>query len=377
MIMNRYDASAPPEPWRGPLLAAVFGGLLLACGGCDRARGETPPPDSSRGALEVRAVRLVRRDLVRKVVLPASVRADLEVTLYAKVTGFLKEIPKDRGDRVKAGERIATIEIPEMLSEIEHARASAALDESTFQRLEAIRKVEKTAVTDQDLDMARAKRDMSKATLKKLETLQSYTEIRAPFGGTITERFVDPGAFIQQGKIVSMVDSSKVRVLVDVPESEARAARAGTPVDVRFDALPGKSYRAAVSRSSDSLEPTLRTMRIEIDVRNPDFAILPGMFARVSLEVDPHPQALVLPEEAVIIQQDKAFVFVDAGGKAKKVPVTPGVEDNRLREILKGLKGDETVLLPGGKAIVDGTAVRPLETPDETATKTPVTGGDR
>jgi RND family efflux transporter MFP subunit len=373
MIMNRNDASAPPKDPRGLLFAA-----LLACiAGCDGAQGETPPTDAGRGVLEVRAVHPVRQDLVRKIVLPASVRADLEVTLYAKVTGFLKEITKDRGDRVKAGELIATVEIPEMLSEIEHARASAALDESTCQRLESIRKVEKTAVTDQDLDMARAKRDMSKATLKKLETLQSYTEIRAPFGGAITERFVDPGAFIQQGRIVSMVDPSKVRVLVDVPESEARASRAGTPVEVRFDALPGKSCRAAVSRSSGSLDATLRTMRVEIDVPNPDFAILPGMFARVSLEVDPHPKALVLPEEAVVVQQDKAFVFVDAGGKAKKVVVTTGVEDDHRREILKGLKGDETVLLPAGKALVDGIAVRSTEVPDGPPTRSAANGGDR
>jgi RND family efflux transporter MFP subunit len=377
MMMNRNDASAPSRPWRGPLIAVALGGVLFACAGCDRAQGETPPSDASRGVLDVRAVHPVRRDLVRKIVLPASVRADLEVTLYAKVTGFLKEISKDRGDRVKAGELIATVEIPEMLSEIEHARASAALDESTCQRLESIRKVEKTAVTDQDLDMARAKRDMSKATLKKLETLQSYTEIRAPFGGAITERFVDPGAFIQQGKIVSMVDPSKVRVLVDVPESEARAARLGTPVEVRFDALPGKACRAAVSRSSGSLDTMLRTMRVEVDVPNTDFAILPGMFARVSLEVDPHAAALVLPEEAVVLQQDKAYVFVEVGGKAKKVPVTPGMEDDRRREILKGLKGDETVLVPGGKPLVDGTAVRSIETPDGPPTKTAAGGGDR
>ncbi len=278
---------------------------------------------------------------------------------------------------MKAGELIATIEIPEMLSEIEHARASAALDDSTFKRLEAIRKVEKTAVTDQDLDMARAKRDMSKATLQKLETLQSYTEIRAPFSGTITERFVDPGAFVQQGKIVSMVDASKVRVLVDIPESEVRAAQVGTRAEVRFDALPGKTYEAAISRSADSLDTTLRTMRVEIDVRNPDQKIYPGMFARVSLGVDLHPMALVLPSEAVTLQQDKAFVFVDADGKAKRVPVTLGNEDGGLWEILKGLSGQETVLIADGKALKEGVAVRPVEPSKLPATKTVAEGGDR
>ncbi|HLY76063.1 MAG TPA: efflux RND transporter periplasmic adaptor subunit, partial [Planctomycetota bacterium] len=341
--MNLNESSASRGSWKGPLLGSLLAaGLLGLLASCDGAHGETrTTAEPGKGPVEVQIIHPTRQDLIRKVVLPGSVRADLEVTLYAKVTGFLKEITKDRGDRVKAGELIATLEIPEMIAEIEHARASHALDDSTYQRLEAIRKVEKTAVTDQDLDMARAKRDMSQATLKKLETLQAYTEIRAPFNGLITERFVDPGAFIQQGKIVSMVDISKVRVLVDVPEAEVRAAQVGTKADAQFDALPGKAFPAAVSRTAGSLDTTMRTMRIEIDVENPAMVIYPGMFARVALAVDPHPAALVLPAEAVTLQQDRAFVFVDAEGKAKKVQVTLGIEDDHRWEILKGLTGTE------------------------------------
>jgi RND family efflux transporter MFP subunit len=303
-------------------------------------------------------VKPTRQDIIRRIVLPATVRADLEVTLFSKVTGYLKEITKDRGDRVKAGELIAILEIPEMISEIDHARASYALDETTFKRLEAIRKVERTAVTDQDIEVARAKRDMSLATLKKLETLQSYTEIRAPFSGSVTERFVDPGAFVQQGKIVSMVDTSKVRVLVDIPESEVPRATVGVVAEIQFDALPGKVFRAAISRSAGSLDPILRTMRIEIDVPNPNSTILPGMFGRVALDVDHHPHSLVVPASAVLLQQDRAFVFVEAGGRIKKVLVTPGTEDGPWWEIQKGLTGDESVILPEGRTLVEGNPIR-------------------
>ena len=211
--------------------------VVAAPAGCERADG-SPARPSDTSALAVRVAKPVRQEVVRRVVLPATVRADLEVTLYAKVTGYLKEIAKDRGDKVKAGELVALLEIPEMMSEIAHAKASFELEDATLRRLEAIRKVEKTAVTDQDLDLARAKRDMAKASLKKLETLHEYTEIRAPFSGTVTERFVDPGAFIQQGKIVSIVDTSKVRVLVDVPESEVRFATVGTDTRTRRRSHP-------------------------------------------------------------------------------------------------------------------------------------------
>lgn len=334
----------------------------LTAAGCGKDAGSSPAATDSP-VLVVRTVSPLRTDVVRRVILPATVRADFEVTLYAKVTGYLKEITKDRGDKVKAGELVALLEIPEMISEIAHAKASYELEDATYRRLEAIRKVEKTAVTDQDLDLARAKRDMAAASLKKLQTLHEYTEIRAPFDGSVTERFVDPGAFIQQGKIVSIVDTSKVRVLVDIPESEVRFAAVGTETEVEFDALPGRTFKASISRSAGALDPVVRTMRVEVDVRNPDFAIFPGMFARASFGVDRHPNALVVPSAGVTLQQDRAFVFVDAGGVVRKVPVTLGTEDRAGWEILKGLKGDESIILPEGRPLAEGVRVRAASSP--------------
>jgi RND family efflux transporter MFP subunit len=359
-MMSRVQARDGTPTWSAAILLAL---AVALSSGCGKADGSSPGP-SDASAVSVRVTKPIRQEVVRRVVLPATVRADLEVTLYAKVTGYLKEITKDRGDKVKAGERVALLEIPEMISEIAHAKASYELEDATLRRLEAIRKVEKTAVTDQDLDLARAKTDMAKASLKKLETLHEYTEIRAPFAGTVTERFVDPGAFIQQGKIVSMVDTSKVRVIVDVPESEVRFAAVGTETDVQFDALPGKKYKAAISRAAGSLDPVMRTMRIEVDVKNDDSAIYPGMFARASFGIDRHAQALVIPSAAVTFQQDKAVVYVEVGGLAKKTLITLGVEDGRYYEVLKGLSGGESIILPEGKTLSDGLPVRPGAAPE-------------
>jgi membrane fusion protein (multidrug efflux system) len=352
------------KPGLGRLVrASVLGGALLAAiGGCDGARGSPRAvPGAETGVILVKLVRPSRQDITRRVDLPATTRANYMVTLYSKVTGYLKEITKDRGDRVKAGELIALLEIPEMVSEIAHARASFALENTTFNRLEAIRKVEKSAVTDQDLDLARAKRDMAEATLKKLQCMMEYTEIRAPFDGYVTERFVDPGAFIQQGKIVSMVDTSTVRVLLDVPESEVRFATVGTQAELHFDALPGKAILAKVSRTAGDLDPAARTMRVEIDVPNPDLTLLPGMFARAELQVDRHPNALVVPTQAVTVQQDRAFLFINAGGTAKKVFITVGAHDGNWCEAVSGLRGDEAIILPEGKPVVEGLPVRSTE----------------
>jgi RND family efflux transporter MFP subunit len=354
--MTRYGCSPGflSTAGRGAL-APLLGALLLATAGCGKSANTAAGAEST--ALRVKTVKPARQPIARKVVLPASVRADSEVTLYAKVTGYLKTLTKDRGDRVKSGELIALLEIPEMVSEIAHAKASYALEESTCRRLDAIRKVEKSAVTDQDLDLAHAKRDMAEATLQRLETMKGYTEIRAPFDGSVTERFVDPGAFLQQSKIVSIVNTSKVRVLVDVPEAEVRFARTGTEATIRFDALPGEPVKAAISRSSGSLDPILRTMRIELDVPNPTLAIYPGMFAHVELGVERRPHALVIPSKAVTVLQNHRFVFVNLAGTARKVAVTVGPAEGDWCEASSGLTGDELLILPDGKSLTDGMAV--------------------
>lgn len=339
----------------------LLGGLLASTLGCDRTSAAASGATAVDEVVRVRTIKPARQDMIRKITLPASVRAESEVTLYAKATGFLKTLTKDRGDKVRAGELVATLEIPEMTSEIAHARASYSLEEATLKRLESIRKVEKAAVTDQDLDLSRAKRDMAEATLKRLETLRNYTEIRAPFDGAVTERFADPGAFIQHGKLISIVDVSKVRVVLDVPESEVRFSRPGTEALLHLDALPGRNVQGKVSRSSGALDPVMRTMRIEIDIPNPDGAILPGMFARVDLGVERHPNVLVIPSKAVGGTHDKSFVFVSLGGKARKVSVTLGTHDGEWCEARTGLTGDESVIVPEGRTLVDGMAVKTAE----------------
>jgi len=354
-IRHWMSRSAPPV-W---ILTA---GVLAWCiGGCDRAGGTHAAGSMEGKLLHVKTVKPKRQAIVRKIELPATVRADLEVTLYGKVTGFVKAVHKDRGDRVKAGEIIATLEVPEMLLELENARASHTMEETTLRRIEAIRKLEKTAVTDQDLDLAKAKKSMAAASLKRLETMLSYTEIRAPFSGTITERFVDPGAFVQQAKIVSMVDASKVRILVDVPEAEVRFAEVGTLSEVTIDALPDLKIEGKVARSSEALDYSTRTMRVEIEVPNSNLMIRPGMFAHVNLSIERRVDALVIPSKAVLGKLEKRFVFVNLGGTAKRIAVNLGVENGEWVEATKGLKGDEAVIIPDGQNLVEGMRLQPPE----------------
>jgi RND family efflux transporter MFP subunit len=341
--------------------AGALAALLLLGTACDRPGGTPLLGSPEAKVLRVRITRPVRQEIVRKIQLPATAKAQFEVILYAKATGFVKTVLKDRGDRVKAGEIIATLEVPEMILELEHARASFALEDTTLKRLEGIRKVEKSAVTDQDLDLARAKRAMAEASHKRLQALLDYTEIRAPFSGVVTERYVDPGTFVQQARIVALIDPSVIRVNVDIPESEARFAKVGTEADIRFDALDGPPMRARISRMATALDPMARAMRVEIDVQNPDFRILPGMFAHASLGMERKADALVVPAKSILQQQDRSYVFVNAGGTAKKRKVTLGTADGDWCETRSGLSGDEAIILSDGQILVDGAAVQTME----------------
>jgi RND family efflux transporter MFP subunit len=369
MAQRRQDVGGIPSAFKawipvlGGLCRQIAPLLLLALAACD-SRSQSASGSVPERLLEttprVKLVKASRRDMARRVALPGTVRADSDIVLYAKVTGYLKTLLKDRGDKVRAGEVVATLEIPEMGPEIEHAQAAFEIEEATLKRLLEVREIEKSAITDQDVDLARAKRQMAKATLKKLETLLAYTELRAPFDGYVTERYVDVGAFIQQGKIMALVDAAKVRVVVDIPESEVRFATPGTQSEITVDSLPGRNVLATVSRSAGAVDPLMRTLRVEIDVPNRDLSILPGMFVRVTLGVDCHPNALVVPDQALSLEQDKAFVFVvDTLGKAKKLEVTTGIKTSEWCEVMAGLSGDETVLLSKGIAISDGMTVRP------------------
>ena len=343
------------------LLCPALGVLMGLLASCDRPGGSPVLGSPETKVLRVRVVKPIRHELVRRIQLPATARAQYDVTLYAKATGFVKSIVKDRGDRVKAGEVIATLEVPEMVLELDHARASFAMEDTTLKRLEGIRKVEKTAVPDQDLDLAKAKRAMAEASYKKLQALLDYTEIRAPFAGVVTERFVDPGAFVQQAKIVALVDPSVIRVVVDVPETEVRFVQVGTEAEIRFDALEGKPVQAKVSRTATALDAVARAMRVEIDVPNPDYHILPGMFAHARLGMERKHNALVVSAKSIVQQQDRSYVYLSTGGIAKKHQITLGTTDGEWCEACSGLTGDESVIVPEGQTLVDGAAVQITE----------------
>jgi RND family efflux transporter MFP subunit len=304
-------------------------------------------------------------EIVRYVTLPGSIRANQQVTLYAKVPGYLKALSVDRGDAVKANQSLGEIEMPELASDLAKFEAEVKVAEIDHQRVTAAAKRAPDLVTPQSLSEAEGKLKVAKARLDQINTMLSYSRIQAPFGGIVTQRFVDPGAFIpaptsgsgQTAAILTIADFATVRVQVAVPEVEAALVNRGEPVKFNVEGLGSKTFTAEVSRIGYALDEITRTMPVEADVPNSDLTLRPGMYAIVKIGVEKKDNALLIPAEAIVMEKTNAFVFTHVDGKAKKTAVKLGFNDGAKAEVVSGVTAADRVLLVGKTVVADGQPV--------------------
>lgn len=384
------------------LRRAVLVGTILLVGvavgtmiwpGRNKARAEGTPD-----APVVAVAKVTRADLTQSVDFDAEFRPYQQAELHAKVAGFLKDIRVDIGDEVKEGELLATLEVPELQDDIVQAKATLRRSQDAVQRSEAehaethlvlkrLVSVDKTTpnlVAQQDIDAARAKDlsaeaalaeshsavDVAKADLAKLETLNSYTRISAPFDGAITKRNNDPGDLIPGGTTSSQVqpllvlsDNSRLRLAFPVSVSYVSGIQTGQVVQVSVPAL-GRKFAARISRYSRKVETATRTMDVEVDVTNTDLTFVPGMYATVSLEIARRDHTLALPVTAVSRKGSPSVYVVNQADQLEERPVKIGLETPTLLEILAGVRENELVFV-GSRALVHpGQKVEPKLIPN-------------
>lgn len=344
-------------------LGALAGTLLI---GCDVA--DNPPPTPPR-PLAVAIVRPERRPITRWVTLPGRIRANQEATLHAKVAGYLAALPVDKGDRVTAGQTLGEIEVPELAADRARTQAELRVARIELERLGAARTRAPDLVVPQALDDARARFEIARANLERVDTLLGYARLTAPFTAVVTARYLDPGALIPAATtggtnsgsaVVTLMDFDVVRVQVPVPEREAALVRPGQAVRFTADVLGDRAFTGTVSRQSYALDAN-QSMLVEIDVANPDLALRPGMYVTVRIGVDVHDDALTLPAAAVRREKSAAAVFVADGGFAKKTAVRIGYADDTRIEIVDGLASDAAVILLDEGIPASGAAITPRE----------------
>ena len=351
-------------PLRRFLLCAGSITLMVTLGACDRSGGQTPPPPPVPPT-EIRTTHLAQGPITRSIVLPAQVIPYQEATLYAKVSGYLKTINVDKGDKVKAGAILARMEIPELAAAKARQQAELQAASSDYERLQKALARTPDLVVPDTVDQAKGRFEVAKASLAESETLLGYATITAPFAGVITQRYVDPGALIQANNagsaIVSLMDFSTVRLQVAVPEIEAAKVTVGQPVRVTTDNLPGRQFDGKVTRFTYALDTTNRTMLAEAILQNQDLALRPGMLVTVKLGIERKEHAPLMPEEALVNERSNTFAYTVADGKAAKQPIKVGFNDGQNVEVLDGLKAGDAIALPGKAKLSDGQSVRVVD----------------
>ena len=366
--------------------------LLLTIAGCHRedtpqqaqpeTAGQPAPPDNGAPVeidpthpVDVQVTKPARQLLVYTIALPANVSPRYQTTLYAKVSGYLKWIGPDKGDHVKKDQVVAIIDAPEVEEQYQQAVSDYKIKKITFERLHKVWKESPDVIAKQDVDVAEATYHGAKDLMQQRAAMREYTKVRAPYDGIVTARFADPGALIQVATssattaipLFTIMDLDTVRVYTNVPQDDSPWITPGTTkAVVKVKELPDRSFKGTVTRSTLALDPSTRSLLVEIDLPNPDHALRPGTFAEVSLSLREIPNALVLPPQAIISGAKGKSVFIVEQGTAKSVPVQTGITDGKWMEITAGLIGDEDVVVVGKRKLLEGSPVQtsPFKLPE-------------
>jgi membrane fusion protein, multidrug efflux system len=363
---------------------------MSSCGGAGVTQAQNTAT-SAQPTPQVELTPVKSGKLDSTVQLPAELAPYEAVDLYARQTGFVKSIAVDRGSRVKEGEVIAQLEAPEVVaqkaaaestyqgaeSQLAAARVKLASDQATFQRMSTAAKVP-GVVAQNDLDIAQAtvRADEANATafektaaaaqetLRAVAQLEAYLTITAPFDGEVTSRFVHPGALVGPAggtgaatPIVHIETLTRHRLVVPVPESDAAGIPAGTQVSFTVPSFPGRTFRAAIARISHDVDLKTRTMPVELDVRDPQAELVPGMFCQAAWPVRRSYSTLFVPTTAVASDLERTFVIRVRNNRTEWVDVRTGATSGNLIEVFGDLKEGDTVATRGTDQLRAGVEV--------------------
>jgi RND family efflux transporter MFP subunit len=390
----------PPESRSGSPATVVVALLALAgLGGFVVYRGLHRNEAFQAAATEdpqvpsVRVVAVKRSNPENSLTLPGTALADQQTPLYARINGYLKSFAFDIGDRVKKGQLVAEIDSPEVDQQLRQAVATLGVAKASLLQAQANQElarvaserwaglVKERAVSQQeadekrlalaareaDVESAKATIKAQEANVKRLEELQSFKQILAPFDGVITARNVEIGMLVSEGsgagarELFRMVQLQSLRFHVPVPEGFVPSIKAGLEAALAFDAHPGKTFAGTVSRTSNAVDPASRTMLVEVRVPNPDGVLLPGMYAQVTFRLQLASVPLLMPSNALLVRPEgtlAAVVGKDKTVQYRKIQV--GRDFGTRIEVLSGLVENDQVMVNPTTMIRGGEKVEPV-----------------
>jgi RND family efflux transporter MFP subunit len=379
------------------ILVAGFATLAVA-GMRAKARQQSSRDEASQSlrsdAPRVLTVRAERAPTRVEQILPGTATPLRETAVYARTSGYLKRWLVDIGDPVKEGQLLGEIETPEIDAQLLQARATLNESQATLERTKAsaelarvnlgrIRQTfERGVGSKQDLDeadaalkVAVATVDVASATIKanaanvkRLEDLQGFQKITAPFAGVITARNFDPGALViadnsTARELFHLAQIDTLRVFADVPQSFATAVQAGQDAPVFRREFPGQEFKGTVTRTTNAVDPKTRTLRVEVDVPNARHALLPGMYVQVRFQLEGPSNVVRLPGAAIVTRAEGSKVAVlDSSNVVHYRAVKIGRDYGTVLEVVDGLSGGETIVVRPGDDLPEGSVVEPVST---------------
>ena len=313
-------------------------------------------------------VRVARAELSparRHVQLTADVRGFFQTTMYAKISGYVRDVRVDKGDRVRRGQALGAVESPETDQALASAEYAAFLQKTLRRRATLLAP---DVLAEQDLDTANSNLGVSDANVRSARAIQLYEVLRAPFDAVVTARYVDPGALLPAATggtqsalpFVDLASTDVVRVAVFVSQDVAPFVRLGDPGTIWQNERPSVRVAATVARTSAGLDPRTRTMLVEFDVDNRQVGLLPGTFANVDLEAAA--EALPsIPAEALVVRAGKNMVARVVDGHVHLAEIDVGQTNGKILRVPRGIAAGDVIALDLPVDVPDGAPVQPQE----------------
>lgn len=373
------------------ILSIAVGSLLFQY--CSEASGRKPLKQGAEQTAKaerlptfpVSPVQLLQPDYT--VTLPGELNPYEQVNIYPKVKGFVKKIYADRGSVVRKGQLLALLEAPEIGEEYSARKSSSTtayqkllFSRQTYNRLKEA-SLKNGAVASIELEKAYAQYlgdsaayNSSRSEASASGQMQGYLRITAPFSGTITGRFISEGALVSEngmdGKpLFTLTQQEKLRLTVSVPEKQVHSLSPGAVVNFTVLDLPGKTFKATLSRSSHALDNVSRSLIAEFDIENSKAELRAGQYAKVKITMKRPQPTLFVPRSSIINSQSGIFVILDDGGQTKRINVQPGITVDSLVEVFGNLEEGQVVLKKGNEEIKDGTRFQRKEMSNKSASR--------
>jgi membrane fusion protein, multidrug efflux system len=296
-------------------------------------------------------------------VLPGNMQANQQTSIYARVDGYIARWYVDIGAHVEQGQVLADIDAPQIDANLRMAQAQLELAEANLKlaQTNSVRSqqlFQNHVNSQQELDtvlateqVQRATRDNAVAALKSAQDMKAFEQIRAPFAGTITARFIDVGSLVTSGSVTTvhtlfdLAQSDPVRVLVHVPQADISSVKPGAPAAITVDEYPNETFAGKIARDAGAFDPTSRTLLLQIDVPNPDGRLFAGMYAHAKFSLPSPTAALLIPDNTILIDaKGSRIAVVDSSNKIHIKPVKLGRDFGTKTEILSGVEAQDRVV---------------------------------